>query len=84
MAISIDKAAQNIAKNLVGIRQRKGISQHQLAKLSGLTRASVALLESRAANPTLEVMLKLTQGLRISMDELISNPRAVCKISARR
>ena len=80
MAISIDKAAQNIAKNLVGIRQRKGISQHQLAKLTGLTRASVALLESREANPTLEVMLKLTQGLRISIDELIANPRAVCKL----
>ena len=80
MAIQIDKAAQNIAKNLVGIRQRKGFSQLQLAKLSGLTRASVALLESREANPTLEVMLKLTQALRISIDELIANPRAICKL----
>ena len=80
MAISIDKAGQNIAKNLLGIRQRKGVSQHQLAKLSGLSRASVALLESREANPTLEVLLKLTQALRISLDELIANPRAVCKL----
>ena len=79
MAIMRDKAGQNIAKNLAALRVRKGLSQTSLAKISGTTRASIALLESGSANPTLEILLKISQGLRISIDELISSPRAECK-----
>jgi transcriptional regulator with XRE-family HTH domain len=79
MAILRDKAGQNIAKNLVTIRERKGLSQASLAKISGTTRASIALLESGSANPTLVVLLKISQGLQISIDELISSPRAECQ-----
>lgn len=74
-----DKAAKNLAKNLIALRERKGLSQLALAKLSGTTRASIALLESGSGNPTLEILLKISQGLRISIDELISSPRAECK-----
>lgn len=74
-----DIAGRNIAKNLVSLREKIGISQAALAKVSGTTRASIALLESGSANPTLEVLLKISQGLRISIDELISSPRAECK-----
>ncbi|MEK6773509.1 MAG: XRE family transcriptional regulator [Bdellovibrionota bacterium] len=79
MAILKDKAGQNIAKNLAALRDRKGLSQVSLAKISGTTRASIALLESGSANPTLDILLKISQGLRISIDELISSPRAECK-----
>lgn len=79
MAILRDKAGQNLAKNLIALRERKGISQSTLAKLSGTTRASIALLESGSSNPTLEILLKISQGLKISIDELISSPRAECK-----
>lgn len=79
MAILRDKAGQNIAKNLISLRERKGFSQTTLAKISGTTRASIALLESGSGNPTLEILLKISQGLKISIDELISSPRADCK-----
>lgn len=79
MAILRDKAGQNIAKNLAALRERKGLSQASLAKISGTTRASIALLESGSGNPTLEILLKISQGLKISIDELISSPRAECK-----
>lgn len=79
MAILRDKAGKNIAKNLASLRERKGLSQAALAKASGTTRASIALLESGSGNPTLEVLLKISQGLMISIDELISSPRAECK-----
>jgi len=79
MAILRDKAGQNIAKNLAALRERKGLSQTSLAKISGTTRASIALLESGSGNPTLEILLKISQGLKISIDELISSPRAECK-----
>lgn len=80
MATTLDKAARNIAKNLADLRKRRGLSQSNLAKLSGATRASVALLESGTSNPTLDLLLKLAQGLQIPIDELISSPRAECKL----
>ncbi len=80
MAILRDKPGQNIAKNIIGLRQRKGLSQNSLAKVSGTTRASIALLESGSGNPTLEILLKLSQALSISIDELISSPKAECKL----
>lgn len=73
------KAGQNIAKNLAALRERKGLSQASLAKVSGTTRASIALLESGSGNPTLEILLRLSQGLKISIDELVSSPRAESK-----
>lgn len=79
MDILKDKAGQNIAKNIASIRSRNGLSQARLAKLSGTTRASIALLESGSSNPTLDILLKISQGLRVSIDELISSPRAECR-----
>jgi XRE family transcriptional regulator, regulator of sulfur utilization len=79
MAILKDKAGQNIAKNLNCLREKKGLSQASLAKISGTTRASIALLESGSSNPTLDVLLKISHGLKVSIDELISAPKAECK-----
>lgn len=80
MDTSLEKAAGNIGKNLYALRKRKGISQAALASVCGATRASIALLESGAANPTLEILLKVARGLGVSIDELISSPRAECKL----
>lgn len=80
MAILLNKAAKNIASNLSGIRRAKGLSQLKLAKISGITRASIALLESGSSNPSLEILLKLSQALQVSLDELISSPKAECRL----
>jgi len=80
MANPLDKAGKNIALNLVGVRRAKGISQSQLARLSGLTRASIALMESGSSNPSLESLVKLSLCLRISIDELIASPKAECQL----
>jgi transcriptional regulator with XRE-family HTH domain len=80
MAISLDKASVNIATNLNGIRKIKGLSQARLAAAAGMTRASVALIESGASNPSLEALLKLSQCLQVPIDELIASPRVECKL----
>jgi len=81
MITEIDKASKNIAKNLVKLRQIAGLTQNQLAQLSNMTRASVALLESGQSNPTLEILLKITLGLKISINELLSTPFAECQFT---
>jgi XRE family transcriptional regulator, regulator of sulfur utilization len=78
MVNGLDKAAANIASNLASIRGAKGLSQAKLSEISGVTRASIALLETGSSNPTLEILMKLSSALQISIDELISSPRAEC------
>lgn len=80
MVTNTSQAARHIAVNLSGIRKLKGLSQAKLATLAGVTRASVALLESGSANPSLEILLKICLFLRISIEELIASPRAECRL----
>ncbi len=78
MVTTLDKISQNIATNVSSLRKKRGFSQEALAKVAGTTRASIALLESGSANPTLEILMKVSQALKISIDEMSSAPHAEC------
>lgn len=80
MAISTETVSQNLAQNVVNLRVKRGITQAKLAELAEATRSSITLVESGSSNPTLEVLLKLSLALQVSIDELISSPRADCKL----
>lgn len=75
----MNQAAKNLALNVIQLRRKRRLTQQGLARLAGATRASVALVESGSSNPTLEVLLKLSQALEVSLDELMSPPRAECQ-----
>ena len=79
MAISMHKVADNLAQNVISLRKKRRLTQSALAQLAGATRASIALIESGSSNPTLEVLLKLSQALHVSVDELTNAPQAECK-----
>ncbi len=78
MVTPAHKASQYLSQNIISLRKKIGLTQGKLADLSGATRASIALIESGSANPTLEVLLKLSNALQVSLDELMSPPRAEC------
>jgi transcriptional regulator with XRE-family HTH domain len=67
-----------LAENVKQLRDARGMTQAQMAKLSGLPRATWANIESGAANPTLTVLHRLAMALQVSIEELISTPRAQC------
>lgn len=71
--------SQHLAANIRHLREARGLSQHQVSRLAGIPRPTWANLESGGANPTLAVMLKVAGALQVSMAELISPPRAVCR-----
>lgn len=75
----MDNASSHLASNLRLLRDARGISQAQLAKLAGVPRPTVANLESGDANPTLSVSVRMATALGISIEELISAPRATAK-----
>jgi XRE family transcriptional regulator, regulator of sulfur utilization len=65
-----------LARNMRTLREARGATQGQLAKLAGLPRSTWAHLEVGAGNPTLSVLHKVATALQVSLEELVARPRA--------
>jgi transcriptional regulator with XRE-family HTH domain len=74
-----DPLAQRLADNIRQLRQTRGFTQQQMAKLAQVPRATWALLESGTANPTLNVLQAAAAALQVNLDELIAEPRALAQ-----
>jgi transcriptional regulator with XRE-family HTH domain len=72
-----------LGKNIKQLREARGLTQQQIAKLAGVPRATWAHLESGDANPTLGVLHRAAIALQVSIEELISSPRAACRLYAK-
>jgi len=71
--------AANLAANARRLRDARGLSQQQIAKLAGIPRPTWASLESGAANPTLAVLARAAAALQVSIEELIGPPRTAAR-----
>ena len=78
----MDDVAGHLGNNIRQLREARGLTQQQMAKISGVPRPTWANLESGAANPTLAVLIKVATALQVSLEELISPPRATSKFYA--
>lgn len=67
---------ERLGQNIRLLRAARGLTQAQMAKVSGLPRATWANLESGAANPTLAVLHRVALALQAPIEELIGKPRA--------
>ena len=72
-------AAARLAANVTQLRETRGLSQQQMAKLAGVPRATWANLESGNANPTLAVLNRAADALQVTIEELIRAPRTAVK-----
>lgn len=75
--------AANLALNLRELRQARGLTQQQVAQSASIPRATWALLESGAANPTLSVLAAAAAAIGVSLEELVAAPRASAKLYPR-
>jgi transcriptional regulator with XRE-family HTH domain len=71
--------AARLATNIAQLREGRGLTQQQIAKLAGVPRATWAHLESGQANPTLAVLNRAAGALQVSIEELIRAPRPAVK-----
>jgi len=78
-AMADDELPDRLARNVRALRTVRGMTQQQMARLSGLPRATWANLESSAANPTLAVLHRVAVALQVPLEELIAAPRADAK-----
>jgi len=56
------------------LRTEKNLTQHQLARMGGVSQAYISDLEANRANPTITVAIKLANALGVSLMELIGDP----------
>ncbi len=76
----MNDVAGNLALNLKQIRESRGLSQLQISKLAGLPRPTWSNLESGSGNPTVSVLVKVASALQVSIEELLGQPREVCRL----
>jgi transcriptional regulator with XRE-family HTH domain len=71
--------AARLGSNIAQLREARGLSQQQMAKVAGVPRATWAHLESGHANPTLAVLNRAAGALQVTIEELIRAPRSAVK-----
>src|SRR5205814_6070319 len=60
--------AAHLGRNIQTLREARGRTQEQIARVAGIPRATWANLESGAANPTLAVLIKVAQALQVRLE----------------
>jgi transcriptional regulator with XRE-family HTH domain len=76
--------SSRLGRNIRQLRESRGLTQEQMAKVSGIPRATWGHLESGAANPTLSVLHRVAAALQVPIEELTAEPRASCRYYPRR
>ena len=67
-----DRTLYALARRIKQLRLDKGISQEELAHRSGLSRTGMGFLETSKRWPRLDTLMKVADGLSISVDELLN------------
>lgn len=52
------------------IREKKGLSQKKLSKLSGVSSSHIGYLENGEREPTISVLCKIAKALNVDIKEL--------------
>jgi transcriptional regulator with XRE-family HTH domain len=60
-----------MAARLKAIRERRGLTQEQLAEKSGVSRTYLARLETGRQDPTLSTLEKLAKALGVKVGRLL-------------
>jgi transcriptional regulator with XRE-family HTH domain len=71
--------ADYIAQNIRQLKLIRNMTQDQLVRISGVPKPTWTNLESGTANPTVSVLAKVAAALQVSVEELISPPKAQTK-----
>ena len=66
-----NRTLRALANRIKELRDRKGISQEELAHRAGLSRTGMGFLETGKRWPRLDTLMKVAQGLNITLDELL-------------
>lgn len=72
--------ARFLGLNIEKLRIKRSLTQAQLARLAAIPRSTLTNIESGSGNPSLQNLLKISQALGVSVEELLSKPRTDVKL----
>ncbi len=72
----MDDVAARLGRNVRTLREARGMTQAQMAKLAAIPRATWANIESGSANPTLAVLDSVASAFQVTLEELVAAPRS--------
>ncbi|MBM3245124.1 MAG: helix-turn-helix transcriptional regulator [Candidatus Omnitrophica bacterium] len=74
----MNKVKLILSANIKKARKQKELSQDELARLADIPYNTLVKIESgKSNNPTFETLLKLSNALEVSIDELAGRKRGV-------
>lgn len=76
----MDAINQLVAKNLKKLRIERGLSQDDLARVSGISKSMLVQIERGTANPSLSTLQKLVNGMQVPFDALLRRPETHYKL----
>lgn len=59
---------KNVIEQYVKFRKDRNLTQEELAGIIGVSRPSISRFESGDYNPTLDMMVKIAEGLELNID----------------
>ncbi|GFM64061.1 MULTISPECIES: helix-turn-helix domain-containing protein [Pseudomonas syringae group] len=68
-----DLIGSRVAQNLQRLRSKRQLSLDALARLSGVSRAMLAQIESGRSVPSIKVLFKIAKGVRVSVAAFLEN-----------
>jgi transcriptional regulator with XRE-family HTH domain len=63
-----------VGENLRQLRRKHGLSLEQLSNISGVSRAMLGQIETGKSAPTINLLGRIAEALKVSVPSLISNP----------
>jgi transcriptional regulator with XRE-family HTH domain len=67
-----ESSKNNIAKTVKRLREKMGLSQEKLARLSDVSNNTIINIEAgKQDNPTIETLKKIAKAFEIGIDELL-------------
>ena len=79
--IILDRLNILVSENIKSIRQEKNLSLGDLAKLSDVSKSMLAQIERGEGNPTLSTLWKIANGMQVSFNTLIAQPKLPYKVT---
>jgi transcriptional regulator with XRE-family HTH domain len=78
-----ERIETQVARLLRAERLKRNLSLKQLAERAGLSRQMVSYVEQEKRNPSLDVLLRITEVLEINLDALLRRARACARAQDR-
>lgn len=66
---------KDIGKKIKGLRMAMKLTQSQFAELAGLGEDSIGKIERGISVPTIDTLMKMAEGLKVTLIELIGEPQ---------